>query len=223
MSKPDLEAQLDQAIDAILADDWGMPASAAPTAPTTRPAPLPRQAAPQPAQAPRTYLPLPVPTDEFGEPLQARSAPDDALDDPMNEEAVERVLDIGLLTDLATGRKSAIEAARAAGVTPERMQSQLAVALREIPPEEIAKALGIQAAEQQLKSGALYGAVLSALVNDMLSGRMKPSDKLELAKLLARVGRVEPKDEKGVGAGGGFVLNIQLGNNDPKPITIEAQ
>lgn len=132
------------------------------------------------------------------------------------------MMDIGLLTDLAAGRKTAAEVARFAGVSVDEIQSSLAVALREVPPEEIAKAMGLQAAEQQLKSGALYGAVLADLVADMAAGRLKPEHKLDLARLLSRVGRIEPKDEKGAGAGGGFVLNISLGSSDPKPITIEA-
>lgn len=132
------------------------------------------------------------------------------------------MMDIGLLADLAAGRKTADEAARFAGVSVDEIQASLAVALREVPPEEIAKAMGLQAAEQQLKSGALYGAVLADLVRDMAEGRLKPETKIELAKLLARVGRVEPKDEKGAGAGGGFTLNIMLGAGDRQPVTIEA-
>lgn len=132
------------------------------------------------------------------------------------------MMDIGLLADLAAGRKTADEAARFAGVSVDEIQASLAVALREVPPEEIAKAMGLQAAEQQLKSGALYGAVLADLVRDMAEGRLKPETKIELAKLLARVGRVEPKDEKGAGAAGGFTLNIMLGSNDPKPVIIDA-
>ena len=88
-------------------------------------------------------------------------------------------------------------------------------------PEEIAKAMGLQAAEQQLKSGALYGAVLADLVADMAAGRLKPEHKLDLARLLSKVGRVEPREEKGVVAGGGFTLNINLGAGE-KPVVIEA-
>lgn len=132
------------------------------------------------------------------------------------------VMDIGLLADLAAGRKTAEQAARFAGVSVDEIQSSLAVALREVPPEEIAKAMGLQAAEQQLKSGALYGAVLADLVADMACGRLKPETKIELAKLLARVGRVEPKEDKGAGAGSGFTLNIMLGAGDPRPVIIDA-
>lgn len=150
-------------------------------------------------------------------PVPVREEPQEAA-----PEGDRGVMDIGLLADLAAGRKTAVEAARFAGVSVDEIQSSLAVALREVPPEEIAKAMGLQAAEQQLKSGALYGAVLADLVADMASGRLKPEVKLDLAKLLARVGRVEPKEEKGAGIGGGFVLNIQLGANDPKPVIVEA-
>lgn len=150
-------------------------------------------------------------------PVPVREAPQEAP-----PEGDRGVMDIGLLADLAAGRKTAVEAARFAGVSVDEIQSSLAVALREVPPEEIAKAMGLQAAEQQLKSGALYGAVLADLVADMAAGRLKPETKIELAKLLARVGRVEPKEEKGAGVGGGFVLNIQLGANDPKPVIVEA-
>lgn len=149
-------------------------------------------------------------------PVPVREAPQEAT-----PEGDRGVMDIGLLTDLAAGRKTAVEAARFAGVSVDEIQSSLAVALREVPPEEIAKAMGLQAAEQQLKSGALYGAVLADLVADMAAGRLKPETKIELAKLLARVGRVEPKEDKGVGAGGGFVLNINLGNAE-RPVTIDA-
>lgn len=203
-SSPPLEDQLDDALGSIVNSGWDDPET-----PTDIPVEAP---APRPASAEPDYPPLPVPSDEWGNPLP----PED------DTEPTGRVLDIGLLTDLATGKKSAVAVAEAAGVDPEALQSQLAVALRQVPPEEIAKALGLQAAEQQLKSGALYGAVLSELVADMISGRMRPADKLELAKLLARVGRVEPKDEKNVGAGSGFILNINLGQG-AQPVTLEAE
>lgn len=137
-------------------------------------------------------------------------------------EAVGGVLDIGMLTDLAAGRTTAQQAADRAGVSVAQLQSSLATALREVPPEEITKALGLQAAEQQLKSGALYGAVLADLVADMAAGRLKAETKIELAKLLARVGRIEPKEDKGAGVGNGFVLNISLGAGR-EPVTIEAE
>ena len=132
------------------------------------------------------------------------------------------MMDIGLLADLAAGRKTADEAARFAGVSVDEIQASLAVALREVPPEEIAKAMGLQAAEQQLKSGAIYGAVLADLVADMAEGRLKPEHKLDLARLLSRVGRIEPKEEKGAGVGGGFRLNIVIGGDTP-PVIVEAE
>lgn len=133
------------------------------------------------------------------------------------------LFDIGLLSDLATGRKGALEAAQAAGVTTAEVQSQLAIALRDVDPTELAKALGMQAAEQQLKSGAIYGVVLSELVKDMMNGRMTAGAKIDLAKLLASVGKIMPKEDKTVGAGGGFVLNISMGASPAQPITIEAE
>lgn len=147
---------------------------------------------------------------------------DDTLPPENDENAPRGLFDIGLLSDLATGRKSAVEAAEAAGVTPERMQSQLATALREVDPREIAKALGLQAAEQQLKSGAMYGVVLSTLVDDVMAGRLSPMAKIELAKLLANVGKIMPKEDKSVGQGSGFVLNISMGAAPAQPITIDA-
>lgn len=141
---------------------------------------------------------------------------------PDDQERHRGLLDIGLLSDLATGKKTALEAAEAAGITTAEVHSSLATALRDVDPKEIAKAMGIQAAEQQLKSGALYGVVLSELVNDMLNGRLSPMAKLDLAKLLANVGKIMPKEDKNVAAGGGFVLNISMGGA-PQPITIEAE
>lgn len=173
---------------------------------------------PEPDVGNPTTLQDQPPTPEYP-PLPVRPA--DAEPEPPGG-AERGVMDIGLLADLAAGRKTAEQAAQFAGVSVDEIQSSLAVALREVPPEEIAKAMGLQAAEQQLKSGALYGAVLADLVADMAFGRLKPETKIELAKLLARVGRIEPKDEKGAGAGGGFTLNIMMGAGDPKPITIEA-
>lgn len=144
----------------------------------------------------------------------------EAVDVPPSD-VVGAVMDIGLLADLAVGRTSAVEAAQRAGLTERELEQQLAVTLREVDPKEIAKAMGVQAAEQQLKSGAIYGAVLADLVRDMVTGRLKPDQKIELAKLLARVGRIEPKEDKGVGAGSGFVLNINLGAERPAPVTID--
>lgn len=196
MQRSSLDDQMDNALGSILAQGWDdNPAD---------PEPMP-----EPAATPPDYPPLPVRTDEPAPPAAGHEAPD------------RMHLNIGLLTDLAAGRKGAAEAAEAAGVTPDDLQAALATALRGVDPKEISKALGLQAAEQQLKSGALYGAVLFDLVKDMQEGRLKPDTKIELAKLLAKVGRIEPKDEKGAGAGSGFVLNINLGTNSPAPVTIE--
>lgn len=142
--------------------------------------------------------------------------------EPEPEDPVAGIFDIGLLSDIASGRKTASQAAEAMGVSDTQVQSALATALHQIDPKEIAKAMGVQAAEQQLKSGALYGAVIFDLVQDMVAGRLKPELKLDLAKMLAQNGRITPKDDKSVGAGGGFVLNISMGSAPPAPITIDA-
>lgn len=218
---PSLDDVLDDALGKIVSSGWDdepAPATLANAGPQPGDSDLDRRldAAPLP-----TYPPLPVKEKAYAvaaeaEPTQKAGTPETDENEPGG------VLDIGLLTDLATGRKGAVEAAEAAGVTHAQLQSSLATALHGIDPGEIAKALGIQAAEQQLKSGALYGAVLFDLVADMKAGRMKPDHKIELAKLLAKVGRIEPKEDKGVAAGGGFVLNIQMGQATPPVVTIEA-
>lgn len=146
----------------------------------------------------------------------------DDTQDETDEEPRGALMNIGLLTDLATGRKSALEAADAAGITPAEVQSQLATALRDIDPKELAKALAIQAGEQRLKSGAIYGVVLSELVTDMMQSRLTPTMKIELAKLLSNVGGITPKEDKTVAQGSGFVLNISMGAAPAQPITIEA-
>lgn len=149
--------------------------------------------------------------------MPARADAPDELDDPTG------LYDLGILSSLAAGRISTSQAAEATGHTEGEVQSALATALREVDPGELVKALGLQAVEQQLKSGALYGAVLHDLVLDMSSGRLKPEHKLELAKLLAKVGKLEPKEDKSVGAGGGFTLNISMGQAAPQQITLEAE
>lgn len=149
---------------------------------------------------------------------------EDGLDeDGLDEDGRPRLPDIGALAQLAAGQKSATEIAAETGVSVKALQSQLATTLREMDPAEVNKALGIQAVEQQLKSGALYGAVLASLVSDMMGGRLKQETKLELAKMLARVGKVEPREDRSVGAGSGFVLNINLGAAEPVPVVIEAE
>lgn len=185
---------------------------------------------PPAAQEPDTGIPTsqepeypPVPVREYREPQPHGGSLKRTETVPVPPGGPERnMMDIGLLTDLAAGRTTADQAAAFAGVSVEEVQSSLATALREVPPEEIAKAMGLQAAEQQLKSGAIYGVILADLVGDMAAGKLKPETKIELAKLLARVGRVEPKEDKGVGAGNGFVLNINLGAANEKQIVVDA-
>lgn len=217
---------IDSALDALLSGGWDEPAEPAPVvsqkppvlvdnAPEYPPLPvkeLPYQApAPRkPSLAPVTTLPVPVTTSEIDD------------DDQEPQEARHALMNVGLLTDMASGRKTALEAAGAAGVTEEDVHDALASALHQMDPKEVAKALGIQAAEQQLKSGALYGAILNDLVQDMKTGRVKHETKVEVLKLLAKVGRLEPKEDKGVATGGGFVLNISMGAAPAQPITIDA-
>lgn len=202
---------LDESLAELLSSGWNTGASESPDLPVVA------------ADSPE-YPPLPArgveetlePQPHGGALRRAREA------DVPPDGASGALLDIGLLTDLAVGRTNAAQAAAVAGVTEGDLHRQLAATLREVDPKEIAKALGLQAAEQQLKSGAVYGAVLADLVNDLVTSRLKPDQKIELAKMLARVGRIEPKDDKGAAAGGAFVLNINLGNGEPKPIVIDA-
>lgn len=174
----------------------------------------------------------PVPVEPAGEPetgvppdAPVAAQPDPPEDEPEGETLpagqAARAVNIGLLADLAVGRMSPAQAAQATGLTQAQLQSDLALALKEVDPKEIARAMGLQAAEQQLTSGAIYGVVLADLVGDMLAGRLKSEHKLDLAKLLAKVGRIEPKDEKGAALGSGFQLNIVFGG-EPKPVVIEA-
>lgn len=230
-----LDDQIDNILGGILAEGWNDEVGQAtqevavgpqyPPVPVREVAPPPRPPA-RPKRATKTQaadgatlfeLPYPGQTEETERGMVVAAPPspqDDAQD-------ASGMFDIGLLTDLASGRRGAAEAALAAGITEGEIHSALAVALRDVDPKEIAKALGLQAAEQQLKSGAIYGAVLFDLVQDMAAGRLKAETKIELAKLLARVGKLEPKEDKSVGAGGGFVLNISMGGA-PQPVTIEA-
>lgn len=214
---PSLDTLLDDALGGILSQGWDESGGAAQSPPDAPVAPVVA-----PSKPVLEYPPLPV---RGAEPAPVPSTlavveRSEAAED--DEEDASGLLDIGLLTDLAAGRKGAVEAARAAGVTEAQLQSSLAVALREVDPKEIAKAMGLQAAEQQLKSGAIYGAVLADLVADMAAGRLKPETKIELAKLLANVGRVMPKEDKNVSAGGGFTLNINLAGAGSQPVIIDA-
>lgn len=145
------------------------------------------------------------------------------VQDPEPDEArTPIVASLGLLTDLATGRKDAAQVAQAAGMSIPELQDQVAYTLAEIEPDEITRVIGLQAIQQQIKSGALYGSVLASLARDLVEGRLTPMHKLEMAKVLARIGRVEPKEEKNASVGGGFTLNINLGDG-ARPVVIEAQ
>lgn len=228
---PSDDALLDAALGGILTAGWNEPAGAAPQVVTSEPENTPKPAphvdhGVVPSEP--EYPPLPVRGEvvEYLEPqlhggVLKRSKTMDEGDETPELPVSRQVMDIGLLTDLASGRRSAIEVAESAGVSGEQLQSALAVALREVPPEEIAKAMGLQAAEQQLKSGALYGAVLADLIGDMVAGRLKAEVKLDLAKLLARVGRVEPVQDKGAMPGSGFILNINMSAAPEKTIVLE--
>ncbi|OWT55259.1 hypothetical protein CEY11_21350 [Candidimonas nitroreducens] len=143
---------------------------------------------------------------------------DDDIDEDGGEpvERPARRLSIGQLAELAMGRMPP-------GVTPEDAQSELAVMLREVDPKEIEKAMGLQAAEQQLKSGAFYGAVLADLIKDMAAGGLKPELKIKLATLLARVGRVDPKDDGPAGMGSGFQLIINMDAAARAPVTVDME
>lgn len=225
------QADLDNALAGILNSSWDTPATSAPPAedlghdltggeadPLVEPASQPTAPTPEPEE-PASHIvaralgqepvriPLPEPEPEY---------------DPDVDTSRAR-LGLGALVDLASGRKSATAIAAQAGVTDAELHDRLATALKTVPPEEIGKAMGLQAAEQQLKSGAVYGAVLADLVQDMLHDRLKPETKIELAKMLARIGKLEPKEDRNAGVGGGFILNISLGNTDPAPITIESE
>lgn len=233
--EPSMDDLLDGALGSILNQGWNeAPGQSSEQWKALTPVATPVEtvADPTPARGrvdpiPGEYPPLPVRDDvaHYLEPQPHGGAlmrsPAQPEDDPDPVAPQRAVMDIGLLADLAAGRKTAAQAAAFAGVSADQVQSSLALALREVPPDEIAKALGLQAAEQQLKSGAIYGVVLADLVADMASGRLKPEVKIELAKLLARVGRVEPKDDKSAGAGNGFVLNISMGAGQ-QPIIIDA-
>lgn len=211
--------QIDTLLGDILSQGWDDPPAPAPEYPPlpTRDVALPEPPARKPRARKEPAALAIVAADEPALTQEDDTPPDTDQDEPHG------LFDIGLLSDLATGRKGALEAAQAAGLTTAEVQSQLATALRDVDPTELAKALGMQAAEQQLKSGAIYGVVLSELVRDMMNGRMTAGAKIDLAKLLASVGKIMPKEDKTVGAGGGFVLNISMGASPAQPITIEAE
>lgn len=230
-----LEDQLDALLDAALTGGWDddtRPAFYAPV-PATAPEypPLPTREFPVPdARSTAGKRPATAQANEaraqiselLGLPANL-TADQDATIDEGELPANKRMLNIGMLTDIATGRQSAEQAAATAGVSLDELQAGLAVELGQMDPADIAKAMGIQAAQEQLKAGALFGAVINDLVSDMVNGRLTPQLKLQLADMLAVIGRVKPKEDKSVGAGGGFVLNISMGAPASPQVTIEAQ
>jgi hypothetical protein len=186
--------------------------------------PLEAPAAPLPVSAPQTtydvvasappaglaYAPEPV--------LPARR---ERTEDQEPEPAHKAILDVGLLADFVTGARSANDTAEAAGVTINELHSALATTLQHIDAKELAKAMGVQIAVTQLKAGAVFNALLADLVEDIRMGRAKADTKIELMKILKGVGRLEPKEDKGIGAGSGFQLNINIGAGTP-PVVIES-
>lgn len=151
-------------------------------------------------------------------PLPARRERDE---DQEPEPPNKAILDIGLLADFVTGSRNAEDTAAAAGVTINELHSALATTLAQVDAKELAKAMGVQIAVTQLKAGAVFNALLADLVEDIRAGRAKADVKLELMKILKGVGRLEPKEDKGIGAGGGFQLNINIGPG-AAPVTIDA-
>jgi len=215
----DPSAQLDDALGDVLSGGWDTPPDPEPVEP---PAPASIEAVwsehrnESASAAARVVKPdgeivrfedLPLPPEDDDEPKH-----------PLQGES--GMLSMGLLADLAAGRATPEQAAARSGVDVGQLDAALALTLRDMEPADIAKALNLQAVEQQLKSGALYGAVLHALTLDLATGKMPATVKIELAKLLGKNGRIEPKEEKAQ-AGGGFVLNISLGAA-AQPVTIES-
>lgn len=225
-----LDQQLDAALGGILSAGWDDPLGSAVAQVNRSPDPLVNQV--------REYPPLPVREDAAPAPRAKKAPPKEpvvVMERQPNGGALMRtvaeddeepplevgVFNVGALADLASGRMTPDQVASQMGVELGQLQSELAVALRDMDPKDIAKAMGLQAAEQQLKSGAVYGAILADLVADIAAGRLKPDQKIELAKMLAKVGRIEPKEDRGAVAGQGFVLNISMGTA-PQPITIDS-
>lgn len=150
--------------------------------------------------------------------LPAQRVRDDSQEpEPPNK----AILDIGLLSDYVSGQRSAQDTAEAAGVTLNELHSTLATTLSQVDPRELAKAMGVQVTVTQLKAGAVFNAVLADLLEDIRSGRAKADTKLELLKILKGVGRLEPKEDKGMAPGTGFSLNINIGAG-AQPVTINA-
>jgi hypothetical protein len=214
----------DQALGAIVASGWSQPHQSLDAGFQEVPEPL-QQPLPAPMQEPARqwieeqrqvvaqaqglqYPPLPA---------RRERDPDQEVEPPN-----KALLDIGLLTDFVTGSRNAEDTAAAAGVTINELHSALATTLAQVDARELAKAMGVQVAVTQLKAGAVFNALLADLVEDIRAGRAKADVKLELMKILKGVGRLEPREDKGVGIGGGFQLNINIGQGVP-PVTIEAK
>jgi hypothetical protein len=210
---PDLDGMLDDALGGILSGGWDDPMGAAQPGPTAEVVPV---AAAE--QALPKYPPLPAREGQAHGGALKRAEMSQG-DEP---EGDGTPWTLGILSDLATGRTTPAEVSRRTGKSESDLHDELATALHEMDPRDVAKAMGIQAAEQQLKSGALYGAVIADLASDLVAGRLKPDVKIEFAKMLAKNGRIEPKEDKSVSAGGGFTLNIQMGTAPAQPITIVA-
>lgn len=212
----DLEG-FDAALGAIVASGWGesrprLDAGSAPIVPATA-----RRAAPQePIEALEYQAHGGALKRVVEPPLPARRERDE---DQEPEPPNKAIMDIGLLSDFVTGSRSAEDTAAAAGVTINELHSALATTLAQVDPRELAKAMGVQIAVTQLKAGAVFNALLADLVEDIRAGRAKADVKLELMKILKGIGRLEPKEEKGVVPGGGFQLNINIGG--AAPVTID--
>jgi hypothetical protein len=206
-NKPPVDlTAFDAALGAVVASGWQDDAR-------TRPdAGLPAPATTAPAAGQPYYPPVPtreevpeLPPDEDGEPRRP----------------AQRMLDIGLLSDFVTGARSAQDTATQAGVTLDELHSALATTLAQADPKELAKAMGLQISATQLKAGAVFNALLADVLEDIRLGRAKTDLKLELMKLLGRIGRLEPKEEKNAGAGA-FQVVIDMGGvrAAPPPVTV---
>jgi hypothetical protein len=150
------------------------------------------------------------------------AAPQPQIEERSEEQlpASRALMDVGLLSDLVAGVKTPDQAAVQAGVTVSELHSALASTLAQADPKELARAMGVQITASQLKATAVWNALLADILEDIRMGRAEADVKLELLKVLGRIGRLEPKDDK-VAAGGGFQLTINVGDG-PKPVVIES-
>lgn len=225
-STPALDlAAFDAALGAVTASGWGpSPQFDRPGLDAGLPAPL-GQPMPEPVrEAAQTWLQETREPQAHGGELKRVEYKEPAIDDSERSEVpTKALLDVGILSDLVSGVRTPHQAAADAGVTQEQLHSALAVTLSQVDPREIAKAMGVQVAATQLKAGAVWNAILADLLNDIQTGRAKADVKLELLKVLKGVARLEPREDKGVGAGGGFSLNINISAGDTvKPVVIDA-